>query len=454
MTFMESGVVAIIGPESSETANVVSGLAQGLQIPLVSFSATDPTLCSMEYPFVVQTTQNDRFQMDAIADIINYFGWREITAIYTDDSYGRNGIASLGDKLAENQCRITYKAPMSPEPNEDDIRGVLFRVISEESRVLVLHTNDYYGLKVLKVARSLQMLERGFVWIATNWLIDIIDTDPSLSSDAMSDVQGLLTLRAHTPNSQLKKNFMARWSDLVKRKHSNVPFGLNTYGLYAYDTVWVIASALDAFLSQGGNLSFTKFSTLNHLKVNYTNLHLDSIRISNGGEKLLSDIYQVNRTGLTGHIQFDQDRHLINPAFEILNVVGTGLNTVGYWSNFSGLSAKPPGVVHDSKPPGARQHLSSVIWPGQSTERPRGWVYSNNGKVLRIGVPRRVTYLEFVSYSAQTNSFTGYSIDVFTAALNLLPYGVSYKLIPFGDGKSNPNIDDLINNMSSGVSAE
>lgn len=446
MAIMDRDVVAVIGPQSSVIAHVVSEVSAGLHVPLLTFAATDPTLSSIEYPFIVQTTQSDLFQMAAIADIVSYYGWREVTAIYTDDTYGRNGIVSLGDKLAEKQSRISCKIPMSPEPNVDDIRSALFKVMSQESRILVLHIYENFGLEVLEVARSLQMLESGFVWIATKWLSNIIDTDSPISTNALSNVQGLLTLRPHTPNSQPKKNFMARWSNLVRREHRNALFGLNTYGLYAYDTVWILAHALDAYFAQGGNISF---SPIIHQKDN-SNLHLDSINSFDGGELLLSKIYQVNMTGITGHIQFDKDRHLINPVFDVINLVGTGLYTIGYWSNNTGLSVKPPEVVH-SKPPNISEHLLSVIWPGQTTEKPRGWVYPNNGKQLRIGVPRRVSYLEFVSYSASTNSFSGYSIDVFISALNLLPYGFAYKLIPFGNGKTNPNIDKLIDNLSRGV---
>ena len=49
--------------------------------------------------------------------------------------------------------------------------------------------------------------------------------------------------------------------------------------------------------------------------------------------------------------------------------------------------------------------------------------------------------------------FKGYCIDVFTAALNLLPYAVPYKLIPFGDGSNNPSDTELVHLITTGVSA-
>jgi len=83
---------------------------------------------------------------------------------------------------------------------------------------------------------------------------------------------------------------------------------------------------------------------------------------------------------------------LINPAFDIINVIGTGLHTVEYWSNFSGLSVQPPAVLisKPSNQSNPSQQLSDVIWTGQTTVKPCGWVFPNNGKLLRIGVPKRV----------------------------------------------------------------
>ncbi|CAO2827834.1 unnamed protein product [Amaranthus hypochondriacus] len=448
MEFIQNDIVAIVGPQSSGLAHILSPVVEALKVPLLSF-ATDPNLSSMEDPFVVQTTPSDVYQMDAIADLINYFGWREVTAIYTDDNYGRNGIASLGDRLAENLCKITYRVSMSMDVEIDKIETLLMEAMLQESRIFVLHTHHDQGLKVLEVARALLMFENGFVWIATSWLTDVFETHSPLPSNIQTNIQGLLTLRVHTPNSNRNINFASKWSNLLRKDHENNPFGLNTYGLYAYDSVWILARALEAYFSQGGSISFSKISTMNH-QMDNRNLDLDPIKVFDGGEDLLFKLYQVNMTGLTGHIQFDQDKRLIKPVFEIINIVG-GLNRIGYWSHISGLTHKLPEAIHSKTTNQSSHRLLNVIWPGYTMDKPRGWVYQSHGKVLKIGVPRRLSYHEFVSYSNETHSFSGYSIDVFLAALNLLPYSVAYDLIPFGDGLHNPKIDLLIELLSQGV---
>ena len=292
----------------------------------------------------------------------------------------------------------------------------------------------------------------GFAWIATNWLSTKLDTDSSLASDVMDDFQGVITLRMYAPDSKRRRKFVSKWNNLTKGKSANAPFGLNTYGLYAYDTVWLLAHAIDAFFNQGGVISFSNDSKLTELRGG--SLTLDALNIFNGGNSLLKSILQVHMSGVTGPIKFTPDKDFINPAFEVINVIGTGLRRVGYWTNYSGLSVLPPEVLY-TKPPNcsrANQRLYGVIWPGQTTKVPRGWTFPKNGRQLRIGVPVRVSYHEFLSQVEGTDMFNGYCIDVFTAALNLLPYAVPYILVPFGDGRNNPSSTELVRSITIGVS--
>lgn len=89
-----------------------------------------------------------------------------------------------------------------------------------------------------------------------------------------------------------------------------------------------------------------------------------------------------------------------------------------------------------------------MIWPDQTTATPRGWVFASEGRHLRIGVSLRISYREFVSRIEGSEMFGGYCVDVFTAALELLPYPVPYKFVPFGDGKTNPLNSELLEKMT------
>ena len=99
--------MAILGPPYSVMAHVISHIANKLHVLLLSYVATDPTLNSLQFPYFVRSTQSDLFQMAAVAEIVAYYEWRDVIAIYIDDDYGRNGVAALGDKLAEKRCKIS-----------------------------------------------------------------------------------------------------------------------------------------------------------------------------------------------------------------------------------------------------------------------------------------------------------------------------------------------------------
>ncbi|KAG2408878.1 Glutamate receptor 3.6 Ligand-gated ion channel 3.6 Precursor [Vigna angularis] len=446
LRLMENDTVAIIGPQFSVMAHVISHIANEMQVPLLSFAATDPTLTSLQFPYFVRTTQSDLYQMTAVAEIVDHFQWRDVIAIYIDDDHGRNGVSALGDKLAEKRGKISHKAPLKPgNITREDINSALVKIALMESRVIVLHIYPSFGLDVLNVARSLGMMGSGYVWIATDWLSTLLDSNPSLfTTQSINDIQGLITLRMYTPESEIKRKFSSSWNKVSKEKDpAEGPFALNTFGFYAYDTVWVLASALDAFFGSGGTLSFSNDSSLNMLRGG--SFELDSMGVFLDGEKLLKRILEVNRSGLTGQMMFGQDGNLVHSSYEVINVIGSGIRRIGYWSETSGL--------HTGESPNhsiSADGLYGVIWPGQTTQTPRGWVFSSNGKPLRIGVPLRISYREFLSRTEGTEMFGGYCIDVFTAALSLLPYPVPYKFFSFGDGKTNPPNAKLLNKITIG----
>lgn len=441
LRFMESEAVAIVGPQRSTAARVVAHIATELKIPILSFTATDPTMSPLQFPFFIRTSQNDLFQMAAIADIVHFYGWREVIAIYGDDDYGRNGVASLGDKLAEKRCRISYKAALPPEPTRENITDLLIKVALSESRIIVVHASFTWGLDVFNVAQNLGMMSTGYVWIATNWLSTIIDTNSPLPLDTMNNIQGVIALRLHTPNSVMKKNFIHRWNNLTH-------VGLSTYGLYAYDTVWLLAQAINDFLQRGGNISFSKNPIISELRGG--NLHLDALKVFDGGKIFLESILQVDRIGLTGRTKFNRDRNLVNQAFDVLNIIGPFYRTIGYWHSHIGLSVMPPDEL--GNPPFLGQKLHSVVWPGETTQNPRGWVFSNNGRHLRIGVPNRYRFEEVISVKSN-GIITGFCVDVFIAAINLLPYAVPFEFEAFGDGHDNPSNSELVRLITTGVSS-
>ena len=79
--------------------------------------------------------------------------------------------------------------------------------------------------------------------------------------------------------------------------------------------------------------------------------------------------------------------------------------------------------------------LGQVFWPGGPWSVPKGWGVPINSQPLKIGVPAVTTFSEFVNvryYRPGAKPIVnGFSIAVFEAALELLPYHLPYEFIPF-----------------------
>ncbi|KAG5231982.1 glutamate receptor [Salix suchowensis] len=446
---VEEEVVAIIGPQSSGIAHMISAIANGLQVPLISYAATDPTLSALQFPFFIRTTQSDSYQMAAMADLVDFFRWREVIAIVVDDEYGRNGIGALGEELNKKRAKISYKLFLSNQLDESEVMDKLNKSKLLGPRVYVVHVNPDPRLRIFTVARKLQMMTDNYTWLATDWLSATLDSFPPTKKASLGFLQGVVGLRQHTPESSQKRAFMSRWKGMQRKGSASSE--LNTYGLQAYDTVWIVAYAIERFLDEHKNITFSFNSKLVDMKT--SGLQIEKLKVFTGGNDLLDIILQTNFTGLSGQVQFNQDQNVFSGGYDVINIDQVSIRTVGYWSNVSGLSLSPQDARKGEQNSYSRvdQRLQNITWPGGKTERPRGWIIAADERPLRIGVPNRASFVEFVTEVHGSHRIEGYCIDVFLKARELVPYDVPYMFEPFGDGLSNPRYDDLVQMVAADV---
>ncbi|XP_028051341.1 glutamate receptor 3.4-like [Camellia sinensis] len=145
-----------------------------------------PTLSALQFPYFLCTRHSDYFQMYAIANLIKFYGWREVVTIFVNDDYGRNGIFVLGDALAKKHAKISYKIVLTLGASRSDINDLLVRVNMMESRVYVFHVNPDSDLTIFSVAKLLWMLTADYIWIATDWLPFVLDSSESVDCNTMN----------------------------------------------------------------------------------------------------------------------------------------------------------------------------------------------------------------------------------------------------------------------------
>ncbi|KAI6682571.1 hypothetical protein NL676_036452 [Syzygium grande] len=151
------------------------------------------------------------------------------------------------------------------------------------------------------------------------------------------------------------------------------------------------------------------------------------------GSDLVRTILRGKFTGLSGEIQLKNGQLQQPLAFEIVNVVGR-VKRIGFWTQSNGITQGLNRSGAAVQSPSVRE-LGSIGWPGSSFAIPKVQrVTPKAVKRLRIGVPIKVGFKELVGVElvpvTNATMVTGFCIDVFKAAADMLPYEVKFDFIP------------------------
>ncbi|RVW84240.1 Glutamate receptor 2.1 [Vitis vinifera] len=197
-------VEAIIGPGSSMQANFMIGLGSKARVPIISFSATSPSLSSLQSQYFIRATLNDSAQVPAIRAIVQAFGWREVVLIYVDNEYGNGVIPSLTSALLEVDAHVTYWSPIHPSVTDDQLVEELHKLMRMPTRVFIVHMLTPLGYRLFTKANEAGMMEEGYVWILTDGITDFLST---LNASAIDSMQGVLGVKPHVPRTKELESF-------------------------------------------------------------------------------------------------------------------------------------------------------------------------------------------------------------------------------------------------------
>ncbi|KAL8458833.1 hypothetical protein ACS0TY_036368 [Phlomoides rotata] len=410
-------VMAIFGPQRSTQADFVIDIGNKVSVPIIS-PATSPAISPEESPYFIRSAWSCSSQAKAIAAIVKAFGWKEVTFIYQKSKFGSGLLQFLFDGLIQ----VSHQTVLCSCPGDDQIRKELYQLQTMQTRVFVVHMESKLASRFFRKAKELGMMSKGYAWI----IVDSLTSLYSMDSEAVEAMQGVIGLKAYIPSTNELKNFEKRWSKRFLKDNPDMELmGSNAYGLWAYDSMTALAEAVELV-----GVTSTRFKK----RVDGGNLtDLDAIGTSSIGESLVPLIRNYTTRGLSGNFNLINGE-LQPSAFEIVNVIGRGEHTVGFWTDRNGLSKtlKPDDDgVYSTK----RENLGAIIWPGKTSEVPKGWEIPTSGKKLRVGVPMRAGFPDFVKVQRdpQTNAtrISGYYIDLFDSVMDALPYAVRYEYVPF-----------------------
>ncbi|KAJ7014433.1 glutamate receptor 2.7-like [Populus alba x Populus x berolinensis] len=398
-------VQAIVGPQTWEEVSLVAEIARETQVPILSFAETAPEWATGRWPSLLQASPDKRAQMKAVAAIVQSWNWHQVIVIYEDtDSSARGVIPHLHDALREVNSQVSQFVAFSPSASSDSMSKELENIKSKQyCRVFVVHLSFKLAVRLFEMAKKMEMMQKDYVWITTDPITSLVH---SINASVISSMQGILGVRSYFPKmgqdfETFNQRFSTRFSRKYPREEKKEP---GIYAVQAYDAMRTIA------------------------------LGLDKTGSKRGGKELLENILDVDFHGLSGKVKFKNQNVAAAEIFQIVNVIGTGYNEIGYWSNGLGFSEN---IHENSSYDLSMIDLGQVYWPGGPRSTPRGWTALTSAKRLRIGVPSSSGYKEYVK--VEGTNFSGFSIEVFKTTAASMPIFPPYEFHDF-----NGTYDELV----------
>lgn len=402
--FRRKHVDVVIGALNLVEAALISHLKASATI--ISLSPSPPPSPIPPPPRFVQMSSPAAYPMLCAASVIGHFRWRKVILIHEIQSRGGSNLfAHLSDALRAVDSSVERHVAVPQAFIEKELKKL--KTSSSVRIFVVAQSSLEFAAILFEKAKALGMMEKGYVWIVTDEVSNLLD---SSDSSLLLNMQGVIALRTdyHSEINQdeyraFRSKFRRKFASKYRSEEENLTPSI--YSLRAYDSIFAIAKSL-----------------------NESQLKLDPQKL----------ILHTDFQGLSGRIAFKNGFLSQKPNFHILNVIGKSYREVALWSPEFGFSedldefdgkrlALRGGVTGD---------LSSIYWPGgAAAAAPRGWSLGSREEPLKIGVPARGAFNQFVKVAhdrtQNRTQISGFSIDVFEAAVKQLPYDLYYEFVPY-----------------------
>lgn len=130
--------VVIAGSGSTETAPI-SNILSRFSIPhLAPFASSDDLSDKVRYEYFSRLISPDKYQADALTDLLLEFHWNYISLVYIEGSYGENGAKQLRKQAKRKSICIAVDEMISIEDVNDDLTRIVKKLKeNKKARVIV-----------------------------------------------------------------------------------------------------------------------------------------------------------------------------------------------------------------------------------------------------------------------------------------------------------------------------
>ncbi|KAL5271529.1 hypothetical protein ACHWQZ_G001969 [Mnemiopsis leidyi] len=328
---LQRGVSAIIFPGPSHLVTTVADIANSYNIPVIAPTATDPFLIHPTFrPYLLQMPPTDTHQSEAIAAILDRYGWIYFSILTSYDSYGINGMLRLQQIASDKKWKILntqhFVVPKDPAQLNVDIE--LDVIKKSEARIIVLNCQARAANRVLIAADSKGLVGDGYMWIVTDGVVGNQD-DLTQGRSTYKEWNGMLgTLPSYKNENEddeldkymiFKKAYEAKFNNTRRMKQYDL--NKNPFAAMVYDSVFIFAHALHNYLIRGNGLREVKIVCINKKCKDEADLKdaPQAIERWGNGELFFKYLTEVEFDGASRKYKFNSTGESLNLKYSIMN---------------------------------------------------------------------------------------------------------------------------------------
>ncbi|KAJ1531866.1 hypothetical protein ONE63_000515 [Megalurothrips usitatus] len=324
--FTLGGVAAIFGPRSTGIVNVVSSIAETLEIPHILTHPMSSRGPSNNYQINIFP---DRTSMSrAIVDLLDDMAWRSFTIVYEDDE----GLFRLQEVLKRHGPK---DSPVTLRRLGDgpDYRPLLKEIQNSTETRIILDVSADKLLDIFHQARQVKLMGDYISYLVTSLDAHTLDyTEISGWAEEESGVSNITGFRMVDPTSSEAQNAVQdwRWSEKLRGNTISISASeLKTSAALISDAVMMFARSLHTLLQTESPIEEQSLSCQYVNKWPHGHAIVSFIRLK------YSDPDNADK-GITGPLWLDKDSGYRRTNFTLTLIQTTADNATGIW-NRSGI---------------------------------------------------------------------------------------------------------------------
>eukprot|EP01114_Cavostelium_apophysatum_P014275 TRINITY_DN3657_c0_g1_i6.p1 TRINITY_DN3657_c0_g1~~TRINITY_DN3657_c0_g1_i6.p1 ORF type:complete len:1502 (-),score=352.50 TRINITY_DN3657_c0_g1_i6:67-4572(-) len=344
-------VIGFIGETKNQNSELLAMVADDTRTPHICTTWTDSVLMEMalgspQHPFMIRSCPVDSFQINAIADLIQFYGWDKVVII--GNIQKSRDATHLGQLLASRNVEVLMQNIYIP--GDGSLQMFLGEIKERKAQIIILLLSTIDASNVIQIASihpsfngtnyvflgsdellyiPPSVLRKGYHVITTralNYPLPWLDSPPGDLTDRQNGliipstlIQATKSNESAVINQTILNGTLSNGTAVDLRSNYDIA--------YAYDAVYMFYYALEKLYAAGLD-------------------YIDSYR-------LMEELRASNFSGATGQVSFDPVTYDRITSYEVLkwSVNSSSFNNIGTWLRYDGLKMKDnafPGGVPKS----------------------------------------------------------------------------------------------------------